>query len=138
MQKHTNLIGSMETGASLLIIYDGECPFCSAYAQMLRLKETFGAVRLINARSEDPVVKDVLARGMDIDKGIIVEWQGAFLQADEALHFLALASTPSTFLNRINQWIFRSPRLTKWIYPFLYKGRSLALFLLGRKRLEKG
>ncbi len=32
---------------SLLIYYDGQCPFCNRYVQLLRLKESAGDVRLI-------------------------------------------------------------------------------------------
>ncbi|CAN0407117.1 unnamed protein product, partial [Scytosiphon promiscuus] len=36
-----------------VIVYDGECPFCSQYVKMLRIHESVGTVRLIDARSSD-------------------------------------------------------------------------------------
>jgi predicted DCC family thiol-disulfide oxidoreductase YuxK len=125
----------MDTDSALFIIYDGDCPFCSAYAKMLRLRETFGAVQLISARSDDPVIQEIQKQGIQTDKGIVVKWQGSFLQADEAMHFLAMASTSSSLLLKINQWLFRSPQFTNRIYPYLYAARNLSLILLGRKRL---
>ena len=36
------------------IIYDGECPFCSRYVKLMRLEETIGDIRLIDARKNPP------------------------------------------------------------------------------------
>ena len=122
----------------LWIIYDGECPFCQAYVKMLRLKQAFGEVHLISARErENPVVADLIAQGTLLDKGIVVKWQGRILQADAAMHFLSHASTPSTFLNRLNIWLFQYPHIAKRIYPFFYTARNIALFFLNHKRLQQ-
>ncbi len=34
------------------IIYDGECPFCSSFMSIVRVKKSVGDVRLIDARNE--------------------------------------------------------------------------------------
>lgn len=122
----------------LIIIYDGECPFCQAYVKMLRLKQTFGNVHLISAReSDDPIVSTLKAQGVQFDRGIVVQWQGRILQADEAMHFLSQSSTPSTLFNRFNIWLFQHPQVAKAIYPFLYAGRNTALFFLNHKRIAQ-
>jgi predicted DCC family thiol-disulfide oxidoreductase YuxK len=36
--------------AGIVIVYDGDCPLCQAYVRRLRLKETAGSVRLMDAR----------------------------------------------------------------------------------------
>ena len=32
------------------LVYDGDCPFCSRYVQLLRIREAVGPLRLVNAR----------------------------------------------------------------------------------------
>ena len=39
------------------IAYDGECPFCSAYLQMVRLRDAVGPVALINVRENAAVYR---------------------------------------------------------------------------------
>ena len=52
-----------------VIVYDGECPFCSQYVKMLRIRESVGTVRLIDARSSDETA--IFARGKyDMDQGM--------------------------------------------------------------------
>ncbi len=43
-------------GADLFIVYDGECPFCSRYVALQRLRESIGKVSMVNARDHLPDV----------------------------------------------------------------------------------
>lgn len=53
----------MADESRIVVIYDGECVFCASFARLLRLRETFGAIRLIDARQEnDPVVTEARKR----------------------------------------------------------------------------
>ena len=141
----------------LVIIYDGDCPFCSAYVTLVRLRETVGAVELVNARSDDPRVATLLAEGVDLDEGIqewryrhvkmvertigfkqgtggmAVLWQGRRHVGAEAVHLLALLSGQGGGLNRLQRRLFRSPRAARRIYPWLVRGRRLWLRLAGRR-----
>ena len=49
--------------SDILIIYDGACPFCSAYVTLLRLRQQF-VVELLSARSEDQRVSYFQSRGL--------------------------------------------------------------------------
>ncbi|MGR3482241.1 thiol-disulfide oxidoreductase DCC family protein [Salipiger marinus] len=117
----------------LVIIYDGDCPFCSAYVTLVRLRETVGAVELVNARSDDPRVATLLAEGVDLDEGMAVLWQGRRHVGAEAVHLLALLSGQGGGLNRLQRRLFRSPRAARRIYPWLVRGRRLWLRLAGRR-----
>ena len=118
------------------IIYDGDCPFCSAYVRMVRLKESLGAVHLLNARDGGPLVDEVQARGLSLDEGMVLKWQGRFYHGADCINMLALMSTPSSAFNRLNGWLFRSPTVSRVMYPVLRAGRNAALFLLGRKKIK--
>ena len=53
----------------IYVVYDGECPFCTAYVKLLRLREAAGKVELVNAREADhPIVLKVRDRGIVLDE----------------------------------------------------------------------
>jgi predicted DCC family thiol-disulfide oxidoreductase YuxK len=118
------------------LVYDGQCPFCSAYVRMVRLRRAFGELRLVDARSGDPVVAELRAAGLDLDRGMVLKVSGHLYAGDQCLHVLALMSTSSDLFNRITGSLFRSPHLARWAYPVLVAGRNATLFLLGRRKLN--
>lgn len=120
------------------IIYDGECPFCSAYVRMVRLRETLGPVELLDARQGGPVVAEIDAAGLDLDEGMVLKHQGQLYHGADTIHMLALMTTPSSWFNRINALVFRNRTLAKILYPVLRAGRNAALFLMGRKPIKRG
>lgn len=124
------------TASTTWVIYDGHCPFCSAYVRLLRLRDTLGRVQLVNAREGGPIVDEVLAAGLDLDEGMVLKMDSQFYHGDECIHRLALLSSPSTLFNKINRVIFRSPTLSRLLYPLLRSGRNGALRLLGRSKFS--
>lgn len=118
------------------LVYDGDCPFCSHYVAKLRLDRAEGPIRLINARGGGPEVSAVREAGFDLNQGFVVRLNGRLYGGADAIHRLALVSTPSDTFNRMNAAIFRSTTAARWLYPVLRSGRALALRLLGRKPIE--
>ena len=115
------------------IVYDGECPFCANYMKYMKLKETLGGVRLVDARAGGPVVQRVLDAGLDLNEGMALIDRGQIYHGADCLNRLALMSTKSDILNRINAGIFRSPTLSRVLYPVLRAGRNATLLVMGRK-----
>ncbi|MDH3703473.1 MAG: DUF393 domain-containing protein [Alphaproteobacteria bacterium] len=120
------------------LVYDGECPFCSAYIRFLRFRESAGAVELLDARDGGPLVDEIIAVGLDLDEGMVLKMAGRFYHGDDCIHALALMSGGSTVLNRVNAWVFKSPARSRLLYPILRAGRNTALRLLGRRKLSLG
>jgi len=118
------------------IVYDGDCPFCARYIRLLRLRESAGNVLLVNARGGGPLVDEIRAAGLSLDEGMVLKLGGQLYHGDECMHRLALMSTPSTLFNRINGSVFRSPAVSRILYPVLRGGRNLTLRLMGRERLS--
>lgn len=125
-------------GRGIAIIYDGQCPFCSSYVRLLRLRETVGPVRLIDARSADPQVVAARAEGLDLDRGMIVRLGDATYHGDRALHVLALLSTGGGAFNGLMRRVFGSARAARLAYPLLAAGRRATLRALGRVRIGPG
>jgi predicted DCC family thiol-disulfide oxidoreductase YuxK len=118
------------------LVYDGDCPFCSRYVRMLRLREAVGKVELVNARSDHPVLHLLRERKVNLDDGMALVRGDSISVGDDCIHKLALMTTPVGAFNRINGFVFRSPGLSKALYPVLRAGRNLALRLLGRRKIN--
>jgi predicted DCC family thiol-disulfide oxidoreductase YuxK len=105
----------------LRIVYDGDCPFCSRYVRLLRLREQF-AVELIDAR-EQP--EKAASCGLDLNEGMIADLDGRARHGAEAVWLLSRLSERPGLLSRRG--------VAQAVYPLLRLGRRLALLALGRK-----
>ena len=117
------------------IVYDGDCPFCSRYVAMVRLREAAGPVELIDARSDHPAARRVTQAGFDLDEGMALIDGDTIHFGDEVVHRLALMSTGSGAFNKLNPRIFRSPRVARMLYPVMKAGRNATLTLMGRRKI---
>ncbi|MXP41365.1 DUF393 domain-containing protein [Altererythrobacter soli] len=119
------------------LLYDGECPFCSAYVRMVRLRKNLGALRMVDAREHGAEYREATELGYDLNDGMLLKLSGRFYHGDESIHVLALASSSQDWFGRFNGWIFRSRKRSAALYPLLRSGRSMALRLLGREKLKQ-
>lgn len=115
------------------IVYDGQCPFCSAYVRMTRLRQAAGPVRLVDARSGDPLAARLRAQGVDLDRGMVVIHDGQLHHGAGAMAALTALSAPRGLMGWPTRLVFGRPWLGRRIYPVLAAGRRLTLRLLGRK-----
>ena len=130
------VMAAASPAGGVTVVYDGECPFCSRYVAMLRLRDAFGAVSLVDARSEAAAAREARAL-FDLDEGMAARIGGRWYHGAECMNVLALASGPSTLLNRLSARVFSSPRRAALLYPLLRTGRNAVLLLLGRSRIER-
>ncbi len=117
------------------IVYDGHCPFCSAYIRLVRLEAAVGKVDKIDARQHPELVQYLRANGYEINEGMVAIINGAIYFGEKAMHVLALHTTTSGAFNTLTARIFASPLLSKIFYPGFKLGRRIALFALGRSRI---
>ena len=117
------------------LIYDGECPFCSRYVNLLRLRDALGDLKLVDAREGGAVVKTVTDRGYDLNEGMVLLLEDEVFHGADCIHRLALMTTGASAFNRINAAIFRSKALSDVLYPVLRFGRNTTLRALGRRPL---
>jgi predicted DCC family thiol-disulfide oxidoreductase YuxK len=124
------------TEAEAWIVYDGQCPFCSRYVQLVRLRESLGRVQLVDARKGGPEVEEVRKAGLDLDEGMVLKLDGRLYHGADCIHMVALLSTPSSWFNRVNAAMFRSRTASRLLYPVLRTGRNTVLRMLGRSKLN--
>jgi predicted DCC family thiol-disulfide oxidoreductase YuxK len=60
------------------LLYDGDCPFCSNYVQMLQIKKNIGDLPLIDARNNGAELAQATAAGLDLDQGMVLKINGVF------------------------------------------------------------
>jgi len=118
------------------IIYDGDCPFCTKYVQLLRLRQSVGPIVVLNAREDHEGVAYAKCKGIDLNHEMALIFHGEVYGGAECLHRLALMSTGSGLFNAFSARVFSSPRLARFLYPFLRTGRNTTLRILGRSPIS--
>ncbi|MFB3104340.1 MAG: DCC1-like thiol-disulfide oxidoreductase family protein [Pseudomonadales bacterium] len=130
----------MENQGSALLIYDGECPFCSRYVQMLRLRDSIDLqlldARLLEKGGGATVLHEVIAACFDLNEGMVLKLGEEFYHGDHCIHVLALLSSSVGWTNRCFAAIFRSRAAARVLYPVLRFFRNLTLRCLGRNKLD--
>ncbi len=120
----------------VLLVYDRECPACNAYCQVVKIRESVGNLRIVDARENSEVLHEITAAGLDIDQGVVLKMGDQLYYGSDAIHTLALTGSRSGILNRINYWVFRSKTMSSTPYPFLRFLRNFLLKLLGKSKIN--
>lgn len=120
----------------ILLIYDKDCPVCNAYSQMVRIRNSVGELKLINAREDSNVMRELSAQGLDIDQGMVLKMADSCYYGSDAIYMLSLLSSRSGVFNRLNYHLFKSRRVAKWLYPLLRACRNLLLKLLRKRKIN--
>lgn len=111
------------------IYYDGECPFCTRYADFLKLKARYD-VQLINAREGGAPA------GFNLDEGMLVATENTTYHGAAAMQALAEMSEDEGCARKLYKRVFSSAGRARVIYPFLKAGRNLTLTILGRRKIN--
>ena len=113
-------------------IYDGECPFCNHFAELLELKSKIKNISILDGRKNPELIKDLLMKGYDLDNGAILLKDGDIFHGADAINTVCkLINHPSSKLLEILSKTFKSSKRTKFIFPFLVRARRLALISKG-------
>lgn len=112
----------------LTLYYDKQCPFCSKYAKLLKLKENF-EINLKDARENIDEIS-VLCKNLDINDGFIVIYKNDCFQGAKALEFLNRAVDKTTILGKLHFFFAYENNFSKFLYKTLFILRKIALFIL--------
>ena len=107
--------GTLMLREEILLVYDGECPACNAYCQVVRIKESVGDLRTVDARENSEVMNEITAQCLDIDQGMVLKMGEQLYYGADAIHMLALIGSRSGIFNRFNYWMFKSKTISKII-----------------------
>ena len=110
------------------LLYDGECPVCSAYVAMARLRRLSPDLAVLDARTEPALVAELRRQGYEINEGMVLSLDGVVYFGAEATHMIARLgrASPSWWRRAGLSLLGAAP------YGWLSHGRSALLRLLGR------
>jgi len=113
-------------------IYDGECPFCNHFAELLEIKSKITNIKILDGRKNITLIESLLEKGYDLDKGaILLKDEDIFHGADAINIICKQISDPSSSLLLLLSRFFKSNKRTKVIFPLLIRARRLALISKG-------
>ena len=120
----------MNTG--LTFIYDGKCPFCNHFAELLELKSKIKTIHILDGRKNKKLINTLLEKGYDIDKGaILLNGDNIYHGADAINTVCKNITNPSGNLMKILSKFFKSKKRTNLLFPFLVRARRFALISKG-------
>ncbi|MFP4611693.1 MAG: DCC1-like thiol-disulfide oxidoreductase family protein [Thiohalophilus sp.] len=120
----------------IVLVYDQQCPLCHAYCQLVRIRESVGDLTIVDARQNSEVLREITDKRLDIDQGMVLKMGDRLYYGADAIHALALISSRSGFFNRFNYWLFKSRRISAWLYPVFRLFRNLLLKALGKTKIN--
>ena len=117
---------------NLTFIYDGECPFCNHFAELLELKSNINNISILDGRKNPKIIKSLLIKGYDIDKGaILLEDDDIFHGAEAINRICNKVNNPSGKLIKLLSNIFKSDKRTNLLFPLLVRARRFTLISKG-------
>lgn len=124
--------------SDIYFIYDGECPICNYAARAFRIKQAVGNLHLIDARTEPnhPLMQEVNKRGLNIDDGMVIIYEGGYYHGRDAIHLMGLLDSDIGWFNKINSFLFKSKPVAKICYPFLRACRNTLLKIKGVRKID--
>ena len=113
-------------------IYDGECPFCNHFAELLEIKSKINNIKILDGRKNSTLIKSLLNKGYDLDKGAILLKDQDIFHGSEAINTICKQiNNPSSNLLLLLSNVFKSNKRTKILFPLLVRARRLALISKG-------
>lgn len=132
-------MNSLEHLPGVWFVYDGDCPLCQHAAYATRIKQKYGQLHLIDARSQNqdhPLLKEIQHRCLDLDEGMVIFHNAKFYHGKSALNFMALHADKKGFLQYISLFLFRSETISNILYPVLRGIRNCLLKIRGVNQIK--
>ena len=118
--------------ANYTFIYDGECPFCNHFAELLEIKGKITNIKILDGRKNLTLIKSLLEKGYNLDEGaILLKDEDIFHGVDAINTICKEISNPSSSLLLLLSRLFKSNKRTKLLFPLLIRARRFALISKG-------
>ena len=116
-----------------LFIYDGDCPFCNYFAELLELKSCLPELEILDGRKNLALLSHLYKQGYDLNKGAILIHNEKIMHGAAAINWIcSKLNKPSDSMLEVLRIIFTSTKRTNLLFPFLLWGRRLSLTLKGK------
>jgi len=116
---------------SLTLIYDGECPFCQAFALRSELAAGVPDLSIVDGRQAPELRRQLLKQGLSLRDGAMLLDGDQVWHGSAAIAELTSRMQPSDALLQVLQQMFRHRGRAAFLYPGLLLARRIALALKG-------
>ncbi len=113
----------------LIFIYDGECPFCNKFAELLELKSNIPQIEIKDARTNPPEIPN--GYDMDLKGAILINGDQMFFGSEAINLICSKIDKPSDSILELLRIIFSSRKQANLLFPFLLISRRIALLFKG-------
>ena len=113
----------------LKLYYDGDCPFCSRYADILRLRSCY-ELEVCNAREDQSY--NVCKKGIALDDGVILVVEQSCFQGVEALNMLLKICKYRGVFFSLHRIVFANAIIGNSVYWLFKLLRKVALYFKGK------
>ena len=118
--------------SKFIFIYDGECPFCNHFAELIEVKSEIKNLQILDGRKNLDVINSLLENGYDLDKGAILLKDDHIFHGAKAINTICKEiNNPSGSLIKLLSNIFKSNKRTQFFFPLLIRARRFALISKG-------
>lgn len=111
----------------MVIVYDGDCPFCRNYVSLMKLREAIGKVRLVDARDDKGLVLFLAERGFNINEGMAVIHGDKIYFGEDAVILISSIAISRKPIGRLIAQVLSSKKRARVLYPIMKAGRRLTL-----------
>ena len=116
-----------------IFIYDGDCQFCSYFAELKELKAGIPTFEIMNGRDNLDLLLKLKNKGFDLKDGAILIHKNEIYYGYKSIKWICSQMEPSDHLLRIMFKLMKSNRFSKLIYPVLLIVRRLLLTIKNKK-----
>lgn len=116
---------------TLTLIYDGECPFCKAFALRSELTAGVPDLVIVDGRQAPELRRQLLDQGLSLRNGAMLLDGDQVWHGSAAIAELTSRMQPSDALLQVLQRMFRHRGRAAFFYPGLLLARRIALALKG-------
>jgi predicted DCC family thiol-disulfide oxidoreductase YuxK len=126
-----------EKNKEIVIVYDGECPFCTDFVVLSDFTKMGYEVELVSARESKNELVKKLALEYNLDNGMIVVFKGQILYGSEAASFISSAHQGGSIKSALYRAALGGSWRAKYFYPVLVFMRKLYFKVLGRSLINE-
>ncbi len=123
---------SADVAPQNFVLYDGECPVCSAYMGIAQLKRLHPNLAILNGREHPAIVAEMRAEGHEINESILVRMDGKVFSGGAGTKLISDLGSDNPVLRRTALYVLGGAPWSNALYPYLRATRNALLSLLGR------
>lgn len=125
------------TTDKMVVVYDGECPFCRSYVTLMSLRKAVGDVELMDARTQTPPIRRLVELGYNLNEGMAAIYGGKVYYGKDAVVLISSLTGDRPWLGRLIATSLRNPTRATFLYPLMKLGRRIVLRILGKPLIDQ-